>query len=177
MKKITIPQYTGPLYVVAPVPSRGRAKAVSPVRKARSPSPSSTVRIDRSIDRIKEHVDARVHQSFPITPDGYMVLEKYVKKLNRTKKPLEDEYLQELLDEAVVNYKSLGIFPPKTEYIISEILELSTHGVRDSGRKAIDKGYIEHIVFNDALMNPLLLTKKEIESLKKKNGAYWRARD
>lgn len=74
---------------------------------------------------------------YDIEEDALKLLETFVEKLN------SGVEIPGYLGEAALEYEGLNIFPNTTEYVIKEILDLVTNGIRDDlASKKIKKGII-----------------------------------
>jgi hypothetical protein len=84
------------------------------------------------------------YEQFRFTPEAYTRLKAFEKKLS-LKKTVIPGYLGEAADE----YKGMGIFPDKTEYVLRELLDLSINGTRDRKSDLITKEMIERVGKDD----------------------------
>lgn len=165
-----IPQFAGPMYKpsvplkkkvkkspVRKVSPKAGPKAQSPVRKVspkagpRAKTVSPRLTIKHKLNLVFSHVEDRLHMKFTLTEDAVKLLQKYVAKLSKT----SAEVPIDLLEGAQMN-PGHNIFPKTTEYILTEILELSAHGVRDRGRSVIYVDDIQRVVANDHSLSFLL---------------------
>ena len=84
------------------------------------------------------------YESYRFTPEAYARLKVFEHKLS-LKKTVIPGYLGEAADE----YRAVGLFPQKVEYVLRELLDLAINGTRDRKSDLITKEIIEKVGKDD----------------------------
>jgi len=84
------------------------------------------------------------YESYRFTPEAYARLKVFEHKLS-LKKTVIPGYLGEAADE----YRAVGLFPQKVEYVLRELLDLAINGTRDRKSNLITKEIIEKVGKDD----------------------------
>ena len=119
--------------------------AVKAVPKASAPKTAvvkKTVfqaKIDRLIDVLTQG-----YESYRFTPEAYERLKLFEHKLS-----LKKTVIPGYLGEAAEEYRAVGLFPKKTEYVLRELLDLAINGTRDRKSDLITKEIIEKVGKDD----------------------------
>jgi hypothetical protein len=108
-----------------------------------APKPIKKTIFQTKIDRLID-VLTQGYESYRFTPEAYARLKVFEHKLS-LKKTVIPGYLGEAADE----YRAVGLFPQKVEYVLRELLDLAINGTRDKKSDLITKEMIEKVGKDD----------------------------
>jgi hypothetical protein len=118
-------------------------KAVPKAAPKAVPKPIKKTIFQTKIDGLID-VLTQGYESYRFTPEAYARLKVFEHKLS-LKKTVIPGYLGEAADE----YRAVGLFPQKVEYVLRELLDLAINGTRDRKSDLITKEIIEKVGKDD----------------------------
>lgn len=123
--------------------SKAAPKAVPKAAPKAVPKPIKKTIFQTKIDELID-VLTQGYESYRFTPEAYARLKVFEHKLS-LKKTVIPGYLGEAADE----YRAVGLFPQKVEYVLRELLDLAINGTRDRKSDLITKEIIEKVGKDD----------------------------
>ena len=96
-------------------------------------------KIDRLVDILTQG-----YESYRFTPEAYERLKVFENRLS-----LKKTFIPGYLGEAANEYRAVGLFPQKVEYVLRELLDLAISGTRDRKSDLITKEMIEKVGKDD----------------------------
>jgi hypothetical protein len=96
-------------------------------------------KIDRLVDVLTQG-----YESYRFTPEAYERLKVFENRLS-----LKKTFIPGYLGEAADEYRAVGLFPQKVEYVLRELLDLAISGTRDRKSDLITKEMIEKVGKDD----------------------------
>jgi hypothetical protein len=118
-------------------------KAAPKASPKAAPKPIKKTIFQTKIDGLID-VLTQGYESYRFTPEAYARLKVFEHKLS-LKKTVIPGYLGEAADE----YRAVGLFPQKVEYVLRELLDLAINGTRDRKSNLITKEIIEKVGKDD----------------------------